>query len=71
MLSEGDRFYVEGDSKDLWITDYNVRVSTGGTLFDTMQGRKKKVLVRLDTIDGDEKVVTYIRKDKLIPERND
>lgn len=70
MLSEGDRFYVEGDSKDLWIEGYNVRVSTGGTLFDTMEGRKKKVLVRLDTIDGDEKVVIYIRKSKLMSPRD-
>ena len=61
----GDIIYVSGDSKQLWIEDYNVNVDTTGIVAETPSKNAKKVLVILDTIDGDGKVLCYARKSKI------
>lgn len=64
-LIEGDRVRVIGDSKTLWIRDYNVRVSTEATVFVTPKSNDKKILLVLDEIDGDKNVCTYVRKSAI------
>lgn len=64
-LHEDDKVWVEGDSADLWIKDYNVRVSSMATVECTPAPRAKKVLVTINSIDGDSKVTTYVRKSAL------
>lgn len=61
-LKEGDRVLVSGDSADLWISDYNVRVYTCATVEKTPAKRSKKVLVTLDSIDGDANVMALVKK---------
>lgn len=64
-LQEGDRVSVSGDAAELWLQDYNVRVSTQATVIDTPSPRDKKVLVSLDEIDGHQNVWCMIRKSKV------
>jgi hypothetical protein len=47
-MKQGDRVYISGDSKELWIKDYNVRVSTNAIVEETPKKNAKKVLVTLD-----------------------
>ena len=61
----GDRIFVSGDSCDLWIEDYNCRVSSYGTIEETPTSKAKKVLVTLDSIDGEENVCCRVRKSKI------
>ena len=61
----GDRFYVEGDSAELWIEDYNIRVSTYGTVIENPNKNAKKVLVILDWIDGGSNVCCRVRRSKI------
>lgn len=60
-----DRVVVSGDSADLWIKDYNIRVSTYGTVLEKTEAKDKKVLVCLDSIDGDGNVCCWVRKSKV------
>ena len=62
-----DRVVVSGDSADLWIKDYNIRVSTYGTVLEKTEAKDKKILVRLDSIDGENDVVCYVRKSHIRP----
>lgn len=64
-LREGVRVYITGDSQDLWIADYNVRVSTGATVLMTPSPQAKKVRVLLDEIDHDKNVTAYVRRTGL------
>lgn len=66
ILKAGTRFHVSGDSSELWLQDYNVRVDTDGVVEVDSGPLEKKVLVTLDTIDGDQNVCVSIRKDFLM-----
>lgn len=66
-IREGDRVRLSGDSKDLWISDYNVRVNTQATVVQTPAKHAKKLLVIIDEIDGDHNVTTLIRRSRAIP----
>ena len=63
--SKGDRFRVSGDSADLWLNDYNVRVDTEGTVLEDRLKGQKKILVTLDSIDGEGNVTATIRASRL------
>lgn len=65
IFKAGMRIHVEGDSSDLWIQDYNVRVCTDGTIVCNPNSNDKKVLVTLDSIDGESNVCVSIRKSHL------
>lgn len=56
---------ITGDSKDMWLDDYNVRVNTIATVTQQPETRAKKVLVTLAEIDGDQNVCVLIRKNAL------
>ena len=62
---ENDRFRVSGDSADLWLNDYNVRVDTEGTILEDRIKGQKKILVTLDYIDGESNVTVCIRASRL------
>lgn len=62
-----DRVVVSGDSSELWIKDYNVRVCTHGIVLKDTEKYDKKVLVRLRLIDGDSDVVCYVRRSRIKP----
>ena len=66
-MEQGDRVYISGDSAELWIKDYNVRVSTNATVVDTPNKNAKKVLVTLDLIDGECNVCCRVRRSKIKP----
>ncbi len=57
--------HVSGDSAELWIHDYNVRVDTDARVEETPEPHARKVLVTLFSIDGDANVTTYVRRSKL------
>lgn len=66
-MKQGDRIYINGDSTELWIKDYNVRVSTNATIEETLKKNAKKILVTLDWIDGEENVCCRVRRSKIKP----
>lgn len=68
-VKKGDRVFVSGNSDELWIEDYHVRVSTEATVEETPVRNAKKILLTLDEIDGDRNVCCRVRRSKveLIP----
>jgi len=66
-LFPGKIMQIEGDSKDLWIKDYNVRVSSPVEILLAPLPQDKKVLVQIAEIDGDRNITTYVRRTKLLP----
>lgn len=62
----GEVYHLSGDSKDLWIENYNCRVNTPCRVEAEPKANAKKVLVTLASIDGDVNVTTLVRKSKLI-----
>jgi hypothetical protein len=64
-MKQGNRVYISGDSAELWIHDYDVRVSTEATVEETPKKNAKKVLLTLDSIDGENNVNVYVRKSKV------
>lgn len=64
-MKRGDRVWVSGDSAELWIKDYHVRVNTGAIVEEEPSSRAKKILLTLDQIDGDCHVLCYVRKSKV------
>lgn len=64
----GAKFRVKGDSSELWLQDYNVRVNTIAEIEEKPSATAKKVLVRLYNIDGDSNVWAYIKKSALTAE---
>lgn len=64
-MKKGDLVYIEGDSKDLWINDYNCRISTFAKILAEPRKYAKKVFVCLYDIDGDKSVWTFVRKNKI------
>lgn len=65
ILEEGTRAYIAGDSADLWLKDYNCRVSSPVTVLEAPRKSARKVLVCIDVIDGDHNVTAYIRRSRL------
>lgn len=61
----GARIKVSGDSAELWLKNYNVRINTEGTVEETPKKSAKKMLVTLDSIDGEGNVCVLIRKNKV------
>ena len=66
-VDKGERVRLSGDAAELWIADYNVRVDSYATVMETPAPRAKKVLVTIDSIDGDSNVTTYVRRSRVIP----
>ena len=66
-MKQGDRVYICGDSAELWIEDYNVRVSTSAIVEETPKKNSKKVLLTLDWIDGESNVCCMVRRSKVRP----
>lgn len=64
-MKQGDRVFVSGDPAELWIEDYDVRVSTMATVEETPSERARKVLLTLDLIDGDTNVCCLVRKSRV------
>ena len=64
-MREGDRVYVSGGSDELWIYGYDCNVSTGATVERTPGKYAKKILLILDSIDGEGNVCAYVRKSKV------
>ncbi len=64
-LIEGTRIAISGDSKDLWIENYNVRIVSEGTILSTPSSHAKKVLVCIDSIDGENNVTAFVRRSRI------
>lgn len=63
----GSRVRISGDSADLWIADYSVRVDSLATVIVEPSRYAKKLLVIIDSIDGDSNVETFVRRSRAIP----
>ena len=66
-IHSGTKVYLSGDSKDMWIEDYNVRVDSNATVLSEPLPHDKKVYVVIDSIDGDSNVCIYVRKSACKP----
>ena len=66
-LQKGSKVRLSGDSADLWIADYNVRVDSLATVEEEPRKYAKKVLVTIDTIDGEGNVLAFVRRNRVIP----
>lgn len=64
-MKRGERVWISGDSSELWIQDYHVRVDTGATVEEKPSPHAKKILLTLDQIDGDYHVLCYVRKSQV------
>ena len=65
ILKAGTKIHVSGDSAELWLTDYKVRVDSDGVVEIDSRPLDKKALVTLDEIDGERNVCVSIRKEKI------
>lgn len=65
FLIEGDRVLISGDSAALGIEDYNVRVDSYGTVVVTPTIGAAKVLVCIDSVDGDRNVSALVNAAKI------
>lgn len=65
QLKQNDRVWLSGDSAELWLNGYNVRVDSGATVEITPSPRAKKVLVTIDQVDHDSNVTASVRISKL------
>jgi len=70
-IKEGDIVCLSGDSSDLWISGYNVRVSSLATVVSPPSFNARKVMVCIDEIDGDHNVCAYVRRSKLLLVKED
>lgn len=70
-LKPGDRVYLSGGAKTLWIRDYNVRVASHATVIEMPDKNAKKIMVNVDEIDGDHDVTVRMRRDRLLPPHED
>ena len=66
-LTPGTRVSLNGDSAELWIQDYNTRVSSNASVEIEPAPRDKKVTVTIDSIDGDCNVTARVRRSRLSP----
>lgn len=70
LLKKNQVISISGDSKELGIEDYNVRVNTFATVLENqVNNYQKKILVTLNNIDGDSNVCTrvFIKKTAPLP----
>ena len=66
-LVEGDRVKISGYADELWIEDYGtVRVVSEATVAVTPSKYAKKVLINIDSIDGENNVCAAVRRSKII-----
>lgn len=65
-VRNGDRVYISGDSSNLWIKDYNVQVDSMATVEEAFSKMSKKMLLTIDTIDGDQNVCCSVRKSGVL-----
>lgn len=66
-FQKGFRVRISGDSADLWISDYNVRVDSLATVVAEPGRYARKLLVVIDSIGGDSDVETFVRRSRAIP----
>ena len=71
IIQRGSKVRLSGDSADLWIADYNVRVDSLATVEEDPQKYAKKLMVTIDSIDGDHNVLAYVRRSRAIPAEED
>ena len=71
IIQKGSKVRLSGDSADLWIADYNVRVDSLATVEEDPKKGAKKLLVTIDSIDGDQNVLAYVRRSRAIPAEED
>lgn len=71
IIQKGSRVRISGDSADLWIADYNVRVDSLATVEENPKKGAKKLLVTINSIDGDLNVLAYVRRSRAIPVEED
>lgn len=64
-IKKNDRVHVSGYSDELWIEDYHVSVDTDATVMETPSKNAKKILLNLDSIDGEGNVCCLVRKSKV------
>lgn len=64
-IKEGMTVWLAGDSADLGIADYNVRVGSAATVVQTPNKSDRAVLVTIARIDGDCNVTTYVKRRAL------
>ena len=68
LLKKNQVISISGDSKELGIEDYNVRVNTFAMVLENqVDNYQKKILVALDNIDGDSNVCTRVFIKKITP----
>ncbi len=66
-MQAGDKIKVDGYADELGIKDYGcVRVVTDGVVVNTPKKYSKKVLVTLDSIDGEGNVTVLCFRNKLM-----
>lgn len=67
-LKEGDRISVSGYADELGLKDYGaVSVETNGTVTMTPPKYAKKILVTLDSIDGEGNVTVLLYRKHIQP----
>lgn len=68
LIKKNQVISISGDSKELGIEDYNVRVNTLATVLENqVDNYQKKILVTLNNIDGDSNVCTRVFIKKITP----
>lgn len=68
LLKKNQVISISGDSKELGIKDYNVRVNTLATVLENQADNyQKKILVTLNNIDGDSNVCARVFIKKIAP----
>jgi hypothetical protein len=68
LLKKNQVISISGDSKELGIEDYNVRVNTLATVLENqVDNYQKKILVTLNNIDGDSNVCTRVFIKRITP----
>lgn len=68
LLKKNQVISISGDSKELGIEDYNVRVNTLATVLENqVNNYQKKILVTLNNIDGDSNVCKRVFIKKIAP----
>ena len=65
QIKQGMTVWLAGDSAELGIADYNVRVGSAAKVVETPNKSDKKVLVTIDSIDGDSNVTAYVKRSAL------
>lgn len=68
LLKKNQVISISGDSKELGIEDYNVRVNTLATVLENqVDNYQKKILVTLNNIDSDSNVCTRVFIKRIAP----